>query len=89
LWERVVTIFFTAAGLVVLNLYPQIIGFNFPQADGWISIPVLSPAFFRLLPLINLSGALTIVVHMLLFRQGRWQMSTRWLSLAQQSLGAW
>jgi hypothetical protein len=83
-WEPIMTIVFTLAGLVILNFYPQIIGINFPQDGGWISIPILSEAFFRVLPLINISGTLTILVHVLLLRQGRWQPSTRWLSLTQQ-----
>lgn len=86
-WEPILTIVFTAAGLVVLNFYPQLIGIHFPQDSGWISIPILSAAFFRVLPLINISGALTILVHGLLLRQGRWHSTTRWLSLAQQILG--
>jgi hypothetical protein len=86
-WEPVVTIFFTLAGLVILNVYPQFIGIHFPVDGEWVSIPVLSEAFFRVLPLINASGALTVLVYVLLLRQGRWHASTRWLSLVQQVFG--
>jgi hypothetical protein len=86
-WEPVMTIVFTLAGLVILNFYPHLIGIHFPQDGGWVSVPVLSEAFFRVLPLINISGGLALAVHLLLFRQGRWNSSTRWLSLAQQGLG--
>ena len=85
-WEPITTIVFTVAGLLILNFYPQLLGINFPQDGGWVSIPIMSEAFFRLLPLMNIAGGLTILVHLILFRQGRWQTSTRWLSLLQQLL---
>jgi hypothetical protein len=85
-WEPVLTIVFTVAGLVILNFYPELIGIHFSQGDGWVAIPLMSEAFFRVLPLINISGALTILVHGMLFRQGRWLSTTRWLSLTQQVL---
>lgn len=86
-WEPITTIVFTVAGLLIINFYPQLLGINFPQDGGWVSIPIMSDAFFRLLPLMNISGGLTILVYLILFRQGRWHPGTRWLSLLQQALG--
>ncbi len=81
-WESIAGIVFTAAAMLLFNLYPQLIGFNFLKNGGWTSIPMLTDAFFRWLPYINLLWALQIALQIILLRRGRWQASTRWLSIA-------
>lgn len=76
--EQIVSLFFTAAFLIVLNLYPGIIGFGFMTDGEWTFIsPILSDAFFRYLPWINLLGVLEIVLSIILLRHGFWQTRTR------------
>jgi hypothetical protein len=76
--EQIASILFTAAFLIVLNLYPGIIGFGFFQNDEWTFIsPILSDAFFSYLPWINILGVLEIVLSIILLRQGFWQTWTR------------
>lgn len=76
--EQIVAIFFTAAFLIVLNLYPGIIGLGFFQNDEWVFIsPILSEAFFSYLPWINILGLLEIALSLLLLRQSTWQTWTR------------
>ena len=76
--EQIFSIIFTAALLIVLNLYPGIIGFGFFQNDEWVFItPLLSEAFFSYLPWINILGLLEIVLSIILLRQGFWQTWTR------------
>lgn len=76
--EQIVTIFFTAAFLIVLNLYPDIIGFGFMTDGKWTFIsPILSDAFFSYLPWINLIGVLEILLSIVLIRQKLLQPETR------------
>jgi hypothetical protein len=84
--ELIFEIVFIAAALVIFNAYPQIIGFNFPVDGEWISIPVLSEAFFRVLPWINLVGALEIGLNVYLLRQQIWQTGTRLAKMALEAM---
>ena len=86
--EQIFSIIFTAALLIVLNLYPGIIGFGFFQNDEWVFItPLLSEAFFSYLPWINILGLLEIVLSIILLRQGFWQTWTR-ITRAMLELGS-
>ena len=75
--EQIATIVFTAAGLAIFNLYPQIIGLYFMKDGNWTGIPLLSPAFFTYLPWINLLGVTQILFALWLLRRGAWTTSTR------------
>jgi hypothetical protein len=75
--ELIFEIVFIAAALVIFNAYPQVIGFNFPVDGEWVSIPILSDAFFRVLPWINIVGALEIGLNIYLLRQQIWQAGSR------------
>jgi hypothetical protein len=86
-WEPIATIVFSAAVMIVFNLYPQLIGIGFLKNGVWTFLPVLTDAFFRWLPCINLLWALQIVLNVVLLRQGRWQASTRWFSIALDIAG--
>ncbi|MBN1877265.1 MAG: hypothetical protein JXA33_23785 [Anaerolineae bacterium] len=56
--------------------------------EGWhIMSTVLSPAFFSLyLPLIEIRWGLTIMLNLVLLRQGRWQLGSRIADLLFQGL---
>jgi hypothetical protein len=86
-WEPMAAIAFTAAAMILFNVYPQLIGINFLKDGAWTSIPVLTDAFFRWMPLINLLWALQIAVNVLLLRRGRWEASTHWISIALDAAG--
>jgi hypothetical protein len=79
----VAEIVFTVIALLIFNLFPQWVGFNFRAAINdaparWVSIPMLSAAFFELyLPLLNVSWLLKIGLNVVLLRQGQWQRWTR------------
>jgi hypothetical protein len=75
--EPVFAIFFTLLGLIVLNVYPNVVGINFIQDGRWVNIPALSEAFFRYLPWINLLGLLQIGLNAVLLRTGRWTAASR------------
>jgi hypothetical protein len=81
-----VEIVLNAAVLIVLNFFPQIIGFGFLLNDEWTFLPVLSDAFFRYLPFINALFGLEIVLNLYLLRLGRWQTATRWLHTTLKAL---
>jgi len=75
--ERIVSILFTVAGLVILNGFPQIIGLYFFTDEKWTYIPILSQAFFRYLPWINTLSALQIGLDLWLLQQGTWKAAAR------------
>jgi len=75
--ELIFEIIFIATALVIFNFYPQIIGFNFTVDGQWISVPVLSEAFFRVLPWITLVGGLEISLSLYLLQKQVWEVGTR------------
>ena len=81
-WEPIAGIVFTAAALIIFNFYPQIIGFTYLSDGKWTVLPALSEAFFRWMPWINLAWGLEIGLQVMLIREGRWETSTRWFSIA-------
>jgi len=85
--EMIASIFFTAAALIIFNLYPQVVGIWNNTNGEWRQIAGLSEAFFRYLPWINLSGILTIALNIWLLRQGVWNIATRWMHIALQIVG--
>jgi hypothetical protein len=85
--EMIFEVLFTVLGLVVLNLYPKLIGIALQNANSWIFVPALSDAFTSYLPCINLLGVLTIVLDVVLLRRGCWQMHTRIISLVIEVAG--
>lgn len=87
IWEPIVAIAFTLLGLLVFNLYPQLIGISFLKDGQWIIIPALSEAFFRMLPWLNVVWVLGIGLQVMLLRQGRWTAPTRWFDLALKIVG--
>jgi len=85
--DQIGTIIFTVIVMLVLNLYPQVIGIWFPRDGEWMSIPVFSEAFLRYLPWINILWTLEMTQALILLREGRWQPGTRWLSIVVDAVG--
>ena len=74
---------FIVLGLILFNVYPQLIGFyNFSDA-GTTFVPFLSQAFFSYMPWINLLWGLQIGLNLLLMQNMKWQMGTRlfWIAI--------
>ncbi len=85
--EMIFEILFTVLALVVLNVYPDLIGINMMTDNTWVHIPVLSDAFYRYLPWINLLAVLQIALDLYLLSRGFWQKLTRLGSLALEIAG--
>jgi hypothetical protein len=84
----IVQIAFLALLLIAFIVFPDRIGTGAYYDRGWHIIPfALSPAFFSLyLPLMEAQWVLTIVLNLILLRQGRWQLGTRIASLPLEGL---
>ena len=80
--DHIATIIFTTLGLVVLNLYPNLLSFRFMNGTDWISFPLLTESFFRFLPWINVMGLLQIVFSGLMLSQRNWTPVTRLVEIA-------
>lgn len=81
-WEPIVEIAITFVAISIFNFYPQLIGlYNF-QNGQWMAFPLLSQAFFRWMPLINIAWIAEIFLNGILLSTGRWQPVTRWFSVA-------
>ena len=92
-WEPILAIVFTFIVLSIFNFNPQwlslnyggnnmcFIGFGDFVAGQKGSIPLLSDAFFRWLPLINIAWVAEIILNGMLLRAGRWDLSTRLVSI--------
>jgi len=65
--------------LIAFIAFPDRIATGVYYDDGWHMVPsILSPAFFSIyLPLMEIHWGLTIILNLVLLRQGRWQLGTR------------
>lgn len=79
--ELIASVFFTVVFVIILNRYPQLVGFGFVDHGQWVYVPMLSPAFFAYLPWINVLSLLGVLLNLWLLRQGYWNTPTRILSL--------
>lgn len=65
--------------LIAFIAFPDRIATGVYYNDGWhIVSSILSPAFFSIyLPLMEIRWGLTIILNLVLLRQGRWRLGTR------------
>jgi len=75
--DHIATIIFTLLGLVVLNLYPNLLSIRYLSDGTWVALPVLTETFFRFLPWINIMGLVQIVYSGFMLRQRDWTPATR------------
>jgi hypothetical protein len=75
--DHVAAIIFTVLGLVVLNIYPNILSVRYPSGGTWVMIPILTDTFFRFLPWINVMGLIQIVFNGYMLSQRDWTPITR------------
>ncbi len=80
--EAIVAVVFTALAIVIFTAASQVIALYYLQDGSWVSIPLLSDAFFRWLPLLVISWLAEIALQVTLLRTGRWTLITRLASIA-------
>jgi hypothetical protein len=79
--DHIATLIFTLLGLVILNLYPNLFAVRYPGDGTWVTLPVLTEAFFRFLPWINIMGLLQMIFSGFMLGQRVWIPLTRILGL--------
>jgi hypothetical protein len=79
--DHIATVIFTSLGLVILNLYPNVLSINLVENGTHISIPILTETFFRFLPWINVMSLFLIGFNAFMLSQKVWNSTTRILSL--------
>jgi hypothetical protein len=93
--ESIIEIVGCFAAIVIFNFYPQIIGFT-PSMNGVIEngsfssltfVPLFSEAFFYYVPYLTLIWVLTILLDMILLREGQWNTLTRFSTIGLKVLG--
>ncbi|MFN8383714.1 MAG: hypothetical protein U0V02_17365 [Anaerolineales bacterium] len=93
LWEPILAIVFLFIVISIFNFNRQFLSLNYSENNIWIigfggfiankqgTIPIFSAAFFRWLPLMNAAWVAEIILNGMLIRSGRWDISTRLLSI--------
>lgn len=80
-WEPILAIVFTFIVISLFNFNRHLIGLYIFTDEQWATIPLFTDAFFRWLPLMNISWVAEIILNGLLLRSGRWSISTRLVSI--------
>jgi hypothetical protein len=93
LWEPILAIVLTFIAISIFNFNPQWLNIHYSENAMWFigigeftagykgSIPLLSEAFFRWLPWINIGWVAEIVMNGMLIRSGRWTPPVRLFSI--------
>jgi hypothetical protein len=80
-WEPILAIVFIFIVLSIFNFNPELIGiYNF-DGGKWTVTPLLTDAFFRWLPLMNITWIAEIILNGMLLRSDRWDTFTRLVSI--------
>ena len=85
--DHVFTIIFTFLGLVLFNLYPNLLAIRFLKDDTWTVLPILTAVFFSFLPWINIVSLLQIGFNSFMLGQKSWSPITRSLGLLMDVAG--
>jgi hypothetical protein len=86
--EHIAAIVFGVLGLIILNLYPDLIAIHMNTNGVWTSTPILTDAFFHFLPWINVLGIVQIGFNIFMLAQSGWKPVTRIVSLLSDIAGA-
>lgn len=93
IWEPILAIVFTLFVIYIFNFHQQWLNLNYYLKGIWVvgfgdlipgklgSIPLFSEAFFRWLPLMNITWIMEILLNGFLLRFGRWNIFTRLSSI--------
>jgi hypothetical protein len=76
--DSVVTIVLNIILLLVLNLYPQWLGFSTLRDGAWAHAPIFNETFFGYLPWLSGLLILDILLHAWLLVKGRWSSGAIW-----------
>src|SRR5215207_892903 len=79
--DHIAALIFTFLGLVVLNLYPNLMAIRYMSGGTWVTLPVLTATFFSFLAWINITGALQIAFNGFMLGQKVWTPVTRILGI--------
>jgi hypothetical protein len=79
--DHIAAIIFTFLGLVILNLYPNLVSIHIANNGTQTSIPVFTETFFRFLPWINVMSLILIGFNGFMLSQKIWTSTTRVLSI--------
>jgi hypothetical protein len=79
--ETIAGIVFTVIVILLFNLYPQWVGVGFLENGKIVFNPILTDAFFKLLPFLNIIWILELVKHAILIRESKWTRFTRWMDI--------
>lgn len=94
----ILEILFTGLAILIFNFFPQLINIGYYSNGSWwvgfISTQtgqawettLLSEAFFRYLPALNIIWGLTIVLDVILIQRGRWEVWSRWFVIGVKAL---
>ncbi|MGD0611746.1 MAG: hypothetical protein ABSB41_09545 [Anaerolineales bacterium] len=94
----IVNIFFTSLALLVFNFFPGAFNMGYESGGAWWvcficntpqavwSTTVLSGAFFRYLPALDILWGMSILLTVLVLGRGHWQTTTRWFDLGLKAL---
>ncbi|NJC97285.1 MAG: hypothetical protein C3F07_19820 [Anaerolineales bacterium] len=85
--DHIATIIITFLALAIFNLYPELISIRYLSGGTWVTMPVLTEAFFRFLPWINFMGLLQIAFSGFMLGQRYWTAATRILGIALDVAG--
>jgi hypothetical protein len=85
--DHIATIIFTTLGLVVFNLYPDLLSIRYYSDGAWVTIPILTGLFFSFLPWINIMGLLQIIYSSFMLGQKYWTPLTRILDIVLDLAG--
>lgn len=87
--DLIAGVIFGFAGLVILNFYPEVfeMPLNLNDDENWYFIPVLSAAFFRFIPWINVVCLAQIGLDLYLIRQNAWSNISRSVKVLLESAG--
>jgi len=85
-WEPILAIVFTFIVLSIFNFNRELIGIYSFDGSTWQVTPLLTAAFFRWLPLMNIGWIAEIILNGMLLRTGRWSPSTRLFSIGIKAL---
>jgi hypothetical protein len=79
--DHIATLIFTFLGLVVFNLYPNLLAIRYASDGSWVTLPILTETFFRFLPWINIMGLLQIGFSVYMLGQRDWTPVARILGI--------
>jgi hypothetical protein len=86
--ELIAAIVATTLGLIIFNLYPDLVAIYMNTDGNWTSTSIFTEAFFHFLPWINVMGLAQIGFSVFMLAQDTWNPLTRIVELLIDVAGA-